>query len=232
MPGGVSPVPPDKVRPGQLGVVMLGRVIIGDVAATLVDLAVRGLLALDEDHTGWLLRAQASERQLETMLPYEKRLLVAVSNGGQPATLASLAPCMPDVLGSVKKAIVQDAVSRGWLHRFHQGQRTEAGEQMAVRMRSFERDLRRFGTDQGQAGLAGRLLPYALHFGMVQGDQLPLARFAHAWVAEFAALPGWHQPPSARPSFDEPDAVAKPTIDEQIMDHDVALTLWVTGGAV
>jgi hypothetical protein len=34
------------VRPGRAGVVMLGRVIIGDVVVTLVDLAVRRFLAV------------------------------------------------------------------------------------------------------------------------------------------------------------------------------------------
>jgi hypothetical protein len=53
------PVPPEGLRPGQLGVIAIGRVIIGDVAATLVDLALRGLLRIDEDTAaadgGWLL---------------------------------------------------------------------------------------------------------------------------------------------------------------------------------
>ncbi len=60
----VTPVPPDQIRPGQLGAVLLGRVIIGDIAATLVDLSVRGLLAVEEcdesGQTGWLLRTQAT----------------------------------------------------------------------------------------------------------------------------------------------------------------------------
>jgi hypothetical protein len=35
----VKPVIPEGIRPGQLGVVMLGRVIMGDIAATAADLA-------------------------------------------------------------------------------------------------------------------------------------------------------------------------------------------------
>jgi hypothetical protein len=59
-----------------------------------------------------------------------------------------------------------------------------------------------------------------------------LAKFAHAWVMAFADLPGWYQPPPKPPSFDEPDAVAKPTIDEQIMDPNVGAMLWISGGAI
>ena len=59
-----------------------------------------------------------------------------------------------------------------------------------------------------------------------------LVKFAHAWVAAFASLPGWHQPEPSRASFHEPDAVAKPTIDEQIMGPYVGAGVWLTGWGV
>ena len=42
---------------GQTGVVVLGRVIMGDIAVTLVDLIQREFLAVEEttDHVDWLL---------------------------------------------------------------------------------------------------------------------------------------------------------------------------------
>ena len=85
---------------------------------------------------------------------------------------------------------------------------------------------------QATARQLSSLLPYALHFGMVHDDQLPLAKFAHSWVAKFAGLPGWQQQPAARQDCDESDAIAKPTIDEQIMDTNVGALLWVTGGTI
>jgi hypothetical protein len=39
-----GPTMSDGLRPGQLGVVLLGRVIIGDIAATLAGLAYREVL--------------------------------------------------------------------------------------------------------------------------------------------------------------------------------------------
>ena len=166
------------------------------------------------------------------MLSYERILVEGASGGGPSATIQSLAPRMPKVLSRSRDAILHDAVNRGWLHRLRNDQRTEAGEQLAIRIRRFQRDLRRFAADQGQDALAGRLLPYALHFGMVEPGQLPLVKFAHAWVAAFASLPGWHQPEPSRPSFDEPDVVAKPTIDEQIMDPYVDAGVWLTGWGI
>ena len=139
---------------------------------------------------------------------------------------------MSEALDTVRSAIVHDAVSRGWLHRFHHDQRTEEAEQLALRIRSFQRDLRAFTSNQGQAGLNGSLLPYALHFGMVHDDQLPLARFANNYVTTIAGLPGWRQPPAARHDLAESDAVAKPSIDEQMMDPNVGAMLWVTGGNI
>jgi hypothetical protein len=64
-----------------MGVVMLGRVIIGDIAATLTDLAIRRLLEVDEEdgaQPGWLLSPQhkrAPSYRLETLLHYERVLL-------------------------------------------------------------------------------------------------------------------------------------------------------------
>lgn len=52
-------VPPvlEGFRAGQTGVVVLGRVIMGDIAATLVDLVQRDFLTVEEttDQGDWLL---------------------------------------------------------------------------------------------------------------------------------------------------------------------------------
>ena len=50
-----NPVPPQGVLPGQLGVILLGRVILGDIAATLADLAAREAILAEETRLegGW-----------------------------------------------------------------------------------------------------------------------------------------------------------------------------------
>jgi hypothetical protein len=211
---------------------MLGQVIIGDIAATLVDLSLRGLLSVDEEaddgRADWVLRplhVAAPRHQQDSLLDYERTLLDAVSGSGPAATLASLAPRIPEGLDRARAAIMHDAIRRGWLHRFRSGQRTDAGDQLATRIRGFHRDLRRLATEHGQGALADRLLPYALHFGMIDRSQVPLGRFAQAWVETFVSLPAWHQQPRGKPDFTEPDATPKPTIDEQLQHLDTYLFL-------
>lgn len=71
-------------------------------------------------------------------------------------------------------------------------------------MRSLRRELRKFKSDGGEEALGGTLLPFELRFGLVSGDQLPLARFAHDWVRAFVDLPGW-RPAQPRPQYDNFD---------------------------
>jgi hypothetical protein len=51
------PAVPGGLRAGQLGVIVIGRVIMGDIAVTLVDLAQRKMLTLagTGDDDDWLL---------------------------------------------------------------------------------------------------------------------------------------------------------------------------------
>lgn len=46
------PVPPDGMRPGHLGIIAVGRIILGDIAATAVDLALRGVLRIESADGG------------------------------------------------------------------------------------------------------------------------------------------------------------------------------------
>jgi hypothetical protein len=208
---GLVPRPPDGMRPGQLGVVILGRVIIGDIAVTLVDLASRGFIRIEEavgtQPTGstnpdWSLvplpKASRTDHG-DSLLGYEHTLVDALSERGSETTTSSLAPRMPRILDSARHEILHDAVHRGWLRHVHHEQRTAEGEQEAARIRGFQRQLRQFCTDQGQQALTGPLLPYAMHFGLIRDDDLPLVRFARDWVTEFSPLPGWHSPPPKAP---------------------------------
>jgi len=232
----VTPRPPDGLRPGQIGVVMIGRVIIGDIAATLADLSIRKLLRVEETGIGadegsdWLLSpllASAPRHRAESLLAYERTLLEELGNHGSAVHMRTLDR---RVLDRTRDKLIRDAVHRGWLHRLHHDQRTEAGTELARRIRAFQRDLRRFQAQGDAEALTGELLPYALHFGMAGQGTQALARFAHAFTATFAGLDGWHTPAPQRPDPGHlGEALNKPSIDEQIMSPTVGMGVWLTG---
>jgi hypothetical protein len=150
------------------------------------------------------VQATGLANRRDSLTGYERALLDAVTDGGQTTT-SSLATRMPQILAKTRREILRDAVHRGWLRHIHHDQRTAEGEQLAARIRTFHNRLRQFGAGQGEDALAGPLLPYAMHFGLVHGDDLPLVRFALHWVRTFSVLPGWHQEvPQAPAPLSEP----------------------------
>jgi hypothetical protein len=229
------PVPPGGVRPGHLGVIATGQVILGDIAATAVDLSLRGLLQIEGtggEAGGWVLTPAEPPQDGQDPLEYERVLLEWVARLGYATSLASLAADLPAGLAEVREGLVRDAVHHGWLRRLHHHERTNAGEELGGQLRAFRQELVSARAERGPEILEGQLLPYALHFGLARPGH-PLARFAHGWVAAFAELPEWRAPARWRTDSDY-DAgirtvVRKRTLDEDIMSHDVGAMLWVTG---
>jgi hypothetical protein len=227
------PAVPGGLRAGQLGVVMIGRVIMGDIAVTFVDLAQRGLLAVSEagDEDDWLLSpsaAPAQGRQRNELLDYEKRLLGGLAGAGAPVRLSALAGAFGSALDGARAALVREAVHQGWLRHLHHDQRTPGGEDLARDVRTFRRDLRRLIAGGDQEVLTGALLPYALHFGLVSGDQMPLARFAHAWVRVLGGEPGWAPPKPKRTDYG--DHIAPATDPGDRMLHQMVAAAFIMGG--
>lgn len=226
------PAAPEGLRAGQLGVIVIGRVIMGDVAVTLVDLAQRMLLTVSEarEDGEWLLNplvGGASGRQQGQLLEYEKRLLDGLIAVGTPTRLSALASRFGTALDETRLALVREAVHRGWLRHLHHDQRSPKGEDLARQVRSFQRDLRRLKASGEQEALAGVLLPYALHFGLISDAQIPLARFAHAWVRAFADQPGWAPPRPQSTEFDAPIAPATDPGDRML--HQMVTAAFLTG---
>lgn len=209
--GVVVPAVPDHLRPGQLGVVMLGRVIMGDIAVTLVDLCVRNLLQVEQvpaagGSSDWSLRPRpgsAPQHRRVSLLGYEETLLGGLSDQGEACHLSLLPTQGARLLDATRSAIVRDSVHHGWLRHLDHHKRTDEGEELARKIKVFQRQLRSFVSDHGNQEVPDRLLPYALHFGYMASSDAPLAQFAHAWVEAFADLPGWRAPePPKRPDID------------------------------
>jgi hypothetical protein len=173
---GEVPAALDGLHPGQTGVVVLGRVIMGDIAVTLVNLIQKEVLTVEEsmDQGDWLLTVTpgtATKQKHGALLDYEKRLLDGLLADGGESHLSSLAGQFGKVLDETRKDLIRDAVHQGWLRHLHHDQRTAKGEELAGHVRSFRRDLRRLVSEGDQRALSGQLMPYALRFGLLSDQQ-------------------------------------------------------------
>ncbi len=114
----VEYVPPDGLRPGQVGTLVDEAANTLDVTATIVDLAVRGYLRIDEipkkgffGKPDWTLTELRDGADLRA---YERSLLDGLFKDGAEVTLASLRNTFATRLGQVQDALYDDALAEGW----------------------------------------------------------------------------------------------------------------------
>ncbi len=118
--------PPDGIRPGQAGLLVNGAVRPLDVIATLVDLAIRGYLRIEElpshrkrTKPDWrLVQLKAADHHL---LGYERELfygLFSSHGNGARVRLSALNKKFYERFDRVRLALYQDAMQRHWFtHR-------------------------------------------------------------------------------------------------------------------
>ncbi len=112
----------DGIRPGQVGTLVDERVDPVDVTATLLDLAVRGHLLIDElpksskyAEGEWTFTRRSGGDELR---PYEKTLLDAVAPvDGEPVATSELPAAIGTVIGTVQDQLYDDVVALGWFAR-------------------------------------------------------------------------------------------------------------------
>jgi hypothetical protein len=136
--------PPPGLRPGMVGTLLDERANVIDVTATLLDLAVRGYLRIEE--TGqdpevripdwWLVRLVTGDRDEpredldqhppgpgatgpvdtdDELRPYEAALLEAVFRDGERVRLADVVEHLRQDLVRVQRLLYQDVTARGWM---------------------------------------------------------------------------------------------------------------------
>ncbi len=111
--------PPENVRPGQIGTLLDERANVIDVTATIVDLAGRGFLLIQEipdeglfSKTDWtLIRLEKDESEL---LVYERQLLDALFRDGNEVTVSELKTAFADRLHKVEESLYADAMRQKW----------------------------------------------------------------------------------------------------------------------
>lgn len=111
--------PPEELRPAQLGVLLDESADPLDVTATIVDLAVRGYLTINEierEHrwskSDWLLTAKKPAD--EDLLAYERDLLESIFDDRAEVKLSGLRDTFHADLVRIEGELYDDSVANGW----------------------------------------------------------------------------------------------------------------------
>lgn len=110
--------PPHAVRPGQLGTLVDERADVVDVSSTVLDLAVRNYLFIEELPHGefgrhdWLLRRRHEGG--DELLPYEREVLEGVFESGEDVRVSELGDSLRSRLAAVQGHLYDDVVQQGW----------------------------------------------------------------------------------------------------------------------
>ena len=122
--------PPAGVPPGMVGTIIDEKANPIDVSATVIDLAVRGFLRIEEiegngmfGRTDWNLTL-LSPPAAETLLPFERRLLDGLfSARGNTVALSDLKNTFATTLKKIQGDMYAEAVTRHWFRSSPQTQR-------------------------------------------------------------------------------------------------------------
>ncbi len=122
--------PPPGVQPGLVGTVIDESADTLDVSATVIDLAVRGYLRIEEvegggvfARTDWRLTALQPTTGQE-LRPYEQNVLMGLFQQGNPVLLSDLKNHFAQTLAATKDLMYDEVLSRGWFRTSPQSQRT------------------------------------------------------------------------------------------------------------
>lgn len=109
--------PPDGVRPGQIGTLIDEQADVIDVTASIIDLAVRGYLLVEEEEgkSDWALRKL--NRPVNDLHPYEQILYDGLFLMGERVRLSQLGGTFAHKLAQVRNALYEDVVKQGWFAR-------------------------------------------------------------------------------------------------------------------
>ncbi|HEX8497811.1 MAG TPA: DUF2207 domain-containing protein, partial [Actinomycetales bacterium] len=116
--GALRRTPPEGVRPAELAVLLKGRADAGDVSATVIDLAVRGFLVMEEalsrpKQPDWRLRVARPAPQ-DRLAPYELRLMQGLFRRRDEVYLSDLREHFSGDLRATRAQLHRDVVTRGW----------------------------------------------------------------------------------------------------------------------
>ena len=116
--------PPEGVRPGLVGTIIDEQANTIDVSATVVDLAVRGYLQIEEVESGglfkrtdWQLTKMVPPEQAQPLLPFEETLLAGIFAESNPVLLSGLKNKFHATLTTSQSQMYDEVTRRGWFRK-------------------------------------------------------------------------------------------------------------------
>jgi uncharacterized membrane protein YgcG len=112
--------PPKDMRPGELGTLIDEHANVIDVTATIVDLAVRGYLRIEEiPKEGWLGKTdwrlvEVAPAPQAPLLRYEEKLFNAIFEGRSEILMSELKQTFAADLAGVQSMLYEDVTENGW----------------------------------------------------------------------------------------------------------------------
>jgi len=133
--GGPFPVeysPPGNLRPGLIGTLRDEVAHPLDVTATIIDLATRHYLRIEEvttsgrlrDKTDWRLH-RLDPQPREPLLAYERKLMDALFEDGESVDISALRQKFSARLAEVQSSLYDEMVAQGWYRRSPRATRTQ-----------------------------------------------------------------------------------------------------------
>jgi len=123
-PVAVQFAPPEGVRPGLVGTIIDEQANTIDVSATVVDLAVRGYLQIEEVESGglfkrtdWQLTKLVPPEQVQALLPFEETLLAGIFAESNPVLLSGLKNKFHSTLTTSQSQMYDEVTRRGWFRK-------------------------------------------------------------------------------------------------------------------
>lgn len=121
-PVAVQYAPPPGMRPGQIGTLVDEKADPRDVTATLVDLAVRGYLRIDDlgEKTSGLFSKERDYQLVQlrqsdaALFPYEAMLLDALFAGRTEVAMSDLKTTFASSMAKVQKQLYKNVTNLGW----------------------------------------------------------------------------------------------------------------------
>jgi Predicted membrane protein (DUF2207) len=121
-PVAVQFAPPAGMRPGQLGTLIDEHANVVDVTATIVDLAVRGFLKIEEVEEPGMFRSgdwkltEITPAPADPLHDYETKLFNSIFKGRSEVLLSDLKQTFKSDLESVQSMLYDDVTRAGWFY--------------------------------------------------------------------------------------------------------------------